>query len=484
MDKVDNALIHWVNKLLTDAGMTSARANLWDQYVLFGMILIVAYLIYLFFRYVVYFAIKQADGERKARWRNLLLEPKVLMRLMYLVPVAIVYGALPVVFPHESQALGIVEKLCILYIIVATSITVSAMLESIFGILQRKEIFRNHPLKGLLQVCQIILWMIAAMFIISNVFDKSPGTLLAGIGASAAVLMLIFRDSILGFVAGVQLAANDMLRPGDWISIPNRGIDGTVIDVTLNTVKIENWDNTVTTVPPYTLVNEPFQNWRPMEESGGRRIQRAIRIDINTIKFCTPEMLERFKKIRFVTEIIADREKQRPDPFAPKPKGGMLMNEEPLTNVGLFRAYLNSYLSNLSAVNHELTFMVRQLPPTDSGVPVELYFFSRIKEWVSYEGVMADIMDHVMAMVPAFDLYAFQLQSGVFELPANVGTAPPNVGYPLGASSAARPAATAAAPSARPRNPAQASPAGNKNGNGRGNGKSGTTSSPGKKAAQ
>lgn len=225
--------------------------------------------------------------------------------------------------------------------------------------------------------------------------------------------MLIFKDSILGFVSGIQLSINDMLRAGDWISMPKYDVDGTVLDVSLTTVKIENFDNTVTTIPPYTLTSDSFKNWRAMSESGGRRVMRSVNIDINSVRFCTPEMLEKYKRFALVRDYIEQEENKLETQRAK-------LNLDPATtfdtlrqsNIGIFRAYLNLYLKNLKVVNHDLTCMVRQLQPTETGIPIQLYFFSNIKEWVAYEGVQADVFDHIMSVIREFDLYIYQGFSG------------------------------------------------------------------------
>ena len=277
--------------------------------------------------------------------------------------------------------------------------------------MEQKETLHDRPLKGLLQILQVGLFFLAAIVVTSLLIGRSPLKLLAGLGASAAILMLIFKDTIMGFVAGVMLSANKMLRPGDWISMPKYNVDGTVLEVTLNTVKIQNFDNTVTTVPPFILTGDSFQNWRWMQESGGRRIMRSINIDLGSVRFCTPEMTEKYKDIELLHDYIVQRETEfdRYRNGAENPNGADFFR---LTNLTVFRAYLNLYLKKLAVVNHELTCMVRHLQPTPNGIPVEVYCFSVIKEWVAYESVQADLFDHIIAVVPEFDLVLFQNPSG------------------------------------------------------------------------
>jgi miniconductance mechanosensitive channel len=258
----------------------------------------------------------------------------------------------------------------------------------------------------------VLAYFVGAISLLSILLDTSFATLFAGLGASMAIIILVFKDTILGFVAGWQLSSNDMLRQGDWITVPKYGADGNVEEVSLYSVKVRNFDNTITTVPPYALVSDSFQNWRGMQESGGRRIKRSIIIDMTSIRFCTPEMLERFRKIQYLTDYIDSTEevikKYNEDNST---DNSMLVNGRRQTNIGVFRAYIQKYLENHPEVNHEMTTMVRQLQPTEKGIPMELYFFTKIKDWIYYENVQSDIFDHIMAVVTAFDLRVFQYPS-------------------------------------------------------------------------
>ena len=272
---------------------------------------------------------------------------------------------------------------------------------------------RNKPLKGFVQILQVIIFLIGGILIISVLINRSPVSLLAGLGASAAIMTLVFKDTILGFVAGIQLSMNDMLRPGDWITMEKYGANGTVTEVTLYAVKVRNFDNTITTIPPYALVSDAFQNWRAMTESPGRRIKRSINIDMTSVCFCTPEMLERFRKISLIRDYIEfseqDLEKYNTEYGI---DGSVPVNGHRLTNLGVFRAYLVRYLRSLPEINKELVCMVRHLQPTDTGIPIELYCFSSNKEWVEYERIQADLFDHVLAIVPEFGLRVYQRVSG------------------------------------------------------------------------
>ena len=306
-----------------------------------------------------------------------------------------------------------IRRICLIYIILTFLSFVNSFLKAVYSVYSEREQFRDRPLKGMLQTMQVILWLVGGIVVVGELIGRDPLSLLAGLGASAAILMLVFKDSIMGFVSGVQLSANDMLKVGDWIEMPKYGANGTVIEVTLNTVKVRNWDNTITTIPPYLLVSDSFQNWRGMRESGGRRVKRSINIDMTSVRFCTPEMLAKYRKIQLLKDYVEQTEEVIEKYNVENGiDNSILVNGRRQTNLGVFRAYLTAYLKSLPDVNQELTCMVRQLQPTDRGIPIELYFFCALKDWVPYEGVQADVFDHVLAIIPEFDLQVFQSPSG------------------------------------------------------------------------
>jgi miniconductance mechanosensitive channel len=288
-----------------------------------------------------------------------------------------------------------------------------AFVRALQEIYQEYDISKEKPIKGYAQVANIIAYVLALVIIITILLgDRNLGWV-AGFGAFSAVLLLVFKDPILGFVGGIQLSANNMVRIGDWIEMPKYGANGTVIEITLTTVKIQNWNKTITTVPTYTMVTDYFKNWRGMEESGGRRIQRSVNIDMNSIQFCTPEMLERFMKIEYVAEYVEETEAAIKEYNEAKGiDNSVLVNGKRQTNIGVFRAYLKGYLHNNPKVRNDMTFLVRQLQPTEGGLPIEIYVFSADQEWANYENIQADIFDHVLAVVPVFDLRVFQSPTG------------------------------------------------------------------------
>ena len=402
----------FINEILLSWGFSQSWADDLTSGIILVVILAIAFLGDAICRHIILTAVARLVKKTKATWDDIVFDRKVLTHVSHLVAPILLYILLPLAISNLGL-LSFIQRICMIYIIAVFLKFISSLLTALFHVYSEKEQFRDRPLKGLLQTVQVILFFIGGIIIVSILIDKSPMVLLTGLGASAAVLMLVFKDSIMGFVSGIQLSANNMLRVGDWIQMPKYGADGTVIEVTLNTVKVRNWDNTITTIPPYALVSDSFQNWRGMQESGGRRIKPSIRIDMNSVKFCTPEMLAKYKKIQLLKDYIEETEKVIED--YNKEHGidnSILVNGRRQTNLGVFRAYLTNYLKSLPTVNQDLTCMVRQLQPTEQGIPLELYFFSAIKAWVPYEGVQADVFDHVLAIIPEFDLHVFQNPTG------------------------------------------------------------------------
>ena len=399
-DKINDLFISW--------GLNPKAATTSVDVILLVMIIAIVIVADLFCRYIIVTAIERVVKKTKATWDDILFDRKVMNYLSHIVAPILFYILIPIAIPEEKVLLWI-KNFTMIYIIAVFLKFSSAFLAAMYYLYSTRERARNKPLKGLLQTAQVILFFIGGIFIISILTGRQPIALFTGLGASAAILMLVFKDSIMGVVSGIQLTANNMLRVGDWIAMPKYGADGTVIEVTLNTVKVRNWDNTITTIPPYALVSDSFQNWRGMEESGGRRVKRSINIDMNSVKFCTPDMIDKYRKIYLLNNYIIETEKQIKQYNDQHDIDiSMLVNGRHQTNIGVFRAYLNNYLKSLDTVNQNMTCMVRQLQPTETGIPMELYFFSALKEWVLYEGVQADVFDHVLAIIPEFDLRVFQ----------------------------------------------------------------------------
>lgn len=346
----------------------------------------------------------------KTNWDNILLEHKVFHRLSHIVPAIIIYYFASSV-PDDYKVW--IEKFALLYLLTVGMSTLNAFLNAVNDIYRTFEVAKTRPIKGFIQVIKIVIFIAGSITLLSIIIDQNPLILLSGLGALSAVLMLIFKDSILGFVAGVQLSANDMVRVGDWVEMPKYNADGDVIDITLNTVKVQNWDKTITMIPSYAFISDSFKNWRGMQDTGGRRIKRSIFIDTMSIKFCTEEMLEHFKKIHFLTEYIETKEKEIEDfNCANNINRDTKVNGRNLTNIGTFRVYIQNYLKNHPSVHKGMTTMVRQLASGENGLPLEIYCFTSDTRWVNYESIQADIFDHIFAVAPEFGLQIFQKPSG------------------------------------------------------------------------
>ncbi len=408
-------VLRTVNDVLVKVGLDPAKADSWDQLIILAVILVLAVLLALICRYAVLGTIQKIARRTRIKWDDVLFDGKALPKLLSILPVLLIYLLLPLAFDAGSWWLGALKKLASLVMIWQLLGFLNELVKALFTIIESGKKMADKSLKGFCQIIQVTIWFIGFIVMVSVLIDKSPVTLLAGLGASAAVLMLIFKDSIVGFVSGVQLSANDMLRPGDWITMPKYGADGTVLEVTLNTVKVQNFDNTITMIPPYALTSDSFQNWRGMEESGGRRAKRSINIDMTSVKFCTPEMIEQFKKIELITEYVTDKDREMREYNAAhgiSDDDPDQVNRRRQTNLGVFRRYLDFYLGALPGVNHEMSYLAKQLQPTENGIPIELTFFSVKKDAASYERLQSDVFDHILAIIPLFGLRIYQNPTG------------------------------------------------------------------------
>lgn len=408
-------ITNWFNQKLLNFGTSVSVADYLDNFAVLLIIILLALAVDYICRYILLGAFKKFAKKTTNQLDDLIIEKKIINKGMHIIPSILIFTMLPLAYPSpaDKEILVLLQKLCQIYIITVSLLFINSLLNLGVELFHRNDKFKDKPLKGFVQIVQVILFSVGVILLISILINESPSTIFTGIGASAAILMLVFKDTILGFVAGIQLSANDMLRVDDWISMPKYGADGTVIEITLNTVKVKNFDNTISTIPPYALISESFQNWRGMRESPGRRIKRSINLDMNSVKFCTPEMLEKYRKISLLAGYIDDTEnKLQTYNQANQIDNTILVNGRRQTNLGVFRAYLQRYLESLPEVNKEMICMVRHLQPTEKGIPMELYFFSSIKDWVIYETIQADVFDHVLAVIPEFDLQIFQELSG------------------------------------------------------------------------
>ena len=380
----------WMNGILIGWGVDPKIANTFDEMIIAALLVILAIGLDYLCQAIFVGSMKKLAQHTHYQWDSLLLKRKVVHHLVHTIPGILVYALLPLAFIRGKGLLLLSQKICAVYIVFVLLLAINGFILVFLDMYNMRQVNKNRPIKGFMQVLQVLLFFIGGIVIIAILIGKSPASLFAGFGASAAILMLVFKDTILGFVAGIQLSANDMLRPGDWITVPGSNANGIVQEITLNTVKIQNFDNTISTIPPYTLVSASFQNWRGMVESGGRRVMKSIFLDLNTIKFCTPDMLNTFRK---EIPLLADY----------KPDEGVTP-----TNSQMFRVYVEKYLTSLPVVNTDLDLIISQLQSTEYGVPIQIYFFSRNKIWKEYERIQSDIFDHFFAMIPKFELKVYQ----------------------------------------------------------------------------
>ncbi|CAM3598226.1 MULTISPECIES: mechanosensitive ion channel family protein [Saccharibacillus] len=376
---------------------------------------------------IVLTVISRVVSKYRHNWSQIVLEKNVLHRLSHLVPAIIIYFS-AWSFPIYQV---LIERLAAVYMIAVTIMVINALLNAFDEIYRSFEVSKVRPIKGYIQVMKIVLFIIGGILIVAGLIGQNPLIILSGLGALSAVLMLVFKDSILGLVAGIQLSSNDMVRVGDWIEMPNYNADGDVVDITLNTVKVMNFDKTITMIPSYALISDSFRNWRSMQLSGGRRIKRSVQVDTTSIGFCTDEMIAEFKKIHYLSDYVTSRLQEIEDYNREhRIDRGSKVNGRSLTNVGVFREYIHQYLRHHPKIHQEMTLIVRQLAPGDNGLPLEIYAFSNDTAWAVYESVQADIFDHIFAVAPIFGLRLFQNPTGhditrlqeLEERPAAAGT--------------------------------------------------------------
>ena len=389
---MDKNIYNEIALILQNIGVEKNDISRGTQITLFLVALLITFLCTKLFRHIVIPLIHKITARTKAKWDDYLFNTEMMKAFSRMIPPIILYALLPYAFDQSPKLLDFTLKVCLIYLDIVTILLIGTFLNSLYNISSEHEKLKNRPLKGIYQMIKLITITIGIIILISILMDQDPTSILAGLGASAAVLMLIFKDSILGLVAGVQLSANDMLRPGDWITMTKYGADGYVIEVSLTTVKVQNFDKTITTIPPYALVSDSFQNWRGMRETGGRRIKRSINIDMNTVHFCIPEEIQ-----SFIDKGLIDKKTD--------------INEKTV-NLAIFRNYILNYLNNHPKVNKDLMIMVRQMQPASEGMPLEIYCFSDTPDWIPYEALQSEIFEHVMAMVQEFNLRIFQRPAG------------------------------------------------------------------------
>lgn len=384
MERIADIFSEWLKQIGLSEGST--------YIVVILVIFLLAFLIDRICRRLIIPLIHKITARTDFFWDDYLLNDKVLNDFSMLLAPLVVYVLLPIAIPHVA-IMAFMLKICKIYLIVILMKLLCSVISALYDISSAHDMLKNHSMKGFYQMLKLAVICLGSIIIIGIIIAKNPIVLLTGVGASTAILMLVFQDTIKGFVAGIQLMSNDMLRPGDWITMPKYGADGDVMEVTLTTVKVRNWDKTIINVPPYALVNDSFQNWRGMFDNGGRRIKRSINIDMNTVRFCTEKELEAYKQQPWMEGFEATGKEE--------------------VNLYIFRHYVEYYLRHHPKVNPEMIMTVRQLQPTAEGMPIELYFFSADTAWLKYEHLQAEVFDHVLAMLHTFDLRVFQSPSGL-----------------------------------------------------------------------
>ena len=346
------------------------------------------------------------------QWDDILVEKHIVKRILYFIPLILLYVLSSPILTGTSL-LPFSQALISVLFLIAVMMLLDAMLSALLAIYGKSAIAKEISITPFVQVLKLGLYFVTGILLLSLLLQKTPLYFLSGLGALTAVLMFVFKDVLMGFVAGIQLIANKMVAPKDWIEMPKYGADGDVLEITLTTVKVQNFDNTITTIPTYALINESFKNWRNMNLSGGRRIKRYVNIDLGSIKFCNSEMLVRFKSIQLISQYIQNRQEEiLVYNKKHQIEESTLVNGRRLTNIGVFRSYVEAYLRQHPMIHNDMTFLIRQLSPRENGLPIEIYVFCKNTNWTAYEAIQADIFDHILAVVPEFDLRVFQEPSG------------------------------------------------------------------------
>ncbi len=378
-----------------------------------ALILLVSFVIAWIARRLILSSVHSIIRRSENKWDDILVEKNVFAWLAHLAPALVIYWGVQWIFVQQDSLVVVIQKLALIYMILVGFLTAGSLLNALLEAYERTPVSRRRPIKGYVQLTKIGMAILCGIFVVSTLLDRSPWGLLSLLGGLTAILLLVFKDTILGFVASVQLVSHDMVAKGDWISMPKYGADGDVLDISIHTVKVQNWDKTISTIPTYALINDSFTNWRGMTESGGRRIKRSLCIDMNSVRFCDDEMLERFSRIDCLKDYIRTKKEELDRYHAEYGiDTAVAANARRMTNLGTFRTYLSEYLKRHPKIHKEMTFLVRYLAPTPDGLPLEIYVFSSDQRWAYYEALQADIFDHVLAILPEFGLRVFQHPTG------------------------------------------------------------------------
>ena len=405
-----NFIREWSMNFLSNMGI----GDQWIKYInlifLITALIVLVYILQVVTRKILTVVLKKTSEVKRLSFLKYLLQRKFPKYVAMIVPFSLIKGSIPTIFFDFPKTMAFFDKLADAYLVFYVLWLLTSVLNAFADMLEQRDSLKDKPIKSYVQVVKIFLYAIGIIVLISILIEKSPAILLGGLGAASAILMLVFKDTIMGFVASIQLSANDMVKIGDWITVKNFDADGDVFEISLTTIKIRNFDKTITTIPPYSLISQSFQNWRGMQETGGRRIKRAVHIKQSSIKFIENEaQLEKYKRIQGIQAYIDERNAEittyNKEIGADK---SIPVNGRNLTNMGLFRSYIQWYLHKHPEVKQDMMIMVRQLDPTSKGVPLELYLFANTTVWALYEGIVADIFDHTIAAAKYFDLEIFE----------------------------------------------------------------------------
>ena len=406
---------NWLYEMLQKRGLTEATAEWLSIAVNAALVILVLIAATLIIRRILLSVSRKWIAANRYHWDDALLNNKFLERLSWFIPVLLAHFSIDALLPVESTAYLILKRMMMLFFVIAGVTSVTALLATISDVYRKIKPKQAEVLQGFLDAARIITYIIGAIFMVSIFSGMSPWGIISILGGMTAVTMLVFKDTIVGFVASIQLTSTDMVRVGDWVEMPSYGADGDVISISIHTIRVQNWDKTITTIPTYALISNSFKNWRGMSESGGRRIKRALMIDINSIRFCDNDLFERLSRINILGDYLLTRQqeidahnKSRELPLDNDPG----INGRHQTNIGIFRAYVIAYLKDNPIISKDMTFLVRQLAQTESGLPLEIYVFSTDQRWVQFEDIQSDIFDHLFAALPVFDLRPFQNPTG------------------------------------------------------------------------
>jgi miniconductance mechanosensitive channel len=412
--ETEKQFAQFIEEWLLGIGVAPEVTHELKMLILFAAMLFLAALVWYIGQQFLNRVVNRLAKRTKNNFDDYLVEKGFFRKTGHIIPIMVLNALVPLVFtdyPDWKPGLDrITDSLFIIFLLRA----IDAFINATGRFISQTEKYKDKPVASFSQLAKIVVWLVGSVLLGGILLGKTPLVMFGTLGAASAVLLFVFKDAILGFVASIQLSINDMIRIGDWVSVPKYNADGDIIEINLTTVKVQNWDRTISTVPTYSFVSDGVTNWRGMEESGGRRIKRRVHLKISTVKLCNAEMLERFRKIELVKPYLEQRSAQI-EAYNGERKvdsKASIVNGRRMTNLGVFRNYILAYLRNNSLINKEMTCMVRQMESTDRGVPLEVYCFSSIKTWVEYESIQSDLFDHILAVAPSFDLDVFEAPSG------------------------------------------------------------------------